>query len=179
MKIFGINIINENNIILNPNLSPILFYWNEENGIEDELISIDKIKLFLVNNCCDVNKYTKIKLYYFLFDEETENTMNSSLDLQVLLSLDKFDSNELIKSIIIDNFNYLYKCSFKTEYEFTNPLEFESDIKEIYSALKTKYKEKISINIITNFIRSKLLENNFSLLNCDYIINKLLSILNE
>ena len=106
------------------------------------------------------------------------NTDNT-IDLQDIITLDKFESDYIVLHYLLLHFKTLYKNSFKEEYTGDN-IDIVNTIKEIYRVIKDKFKTRISKTTVMQWVRSVLLdENHFNRKNSDYIYNKLNEILKE
>ena len=173
--IVSINIIG-NEGLLNTGNIPFLFYSNNKD-IKEELKNDEGFISFLNEKCLSINNYGNISLSYISLNLSTEEYNTDSFLLQEWYKLEEND-NKLKYEYIKYYFNYLYKCSYKTDFSFSENL-LDKDIRIIYNDLKKQNQGKISKNIIINFIRSELMNenNNINLENTEHIISVITKIL--
>ena len=175
-----LNIFDIDNKILNKSTAPLLYYWNGETDILDDL---RKDEHFLKANeplFISPEKYIEIMVsyVYFKYNEDGEETFEeNTINIQDIIYLDKFNSNHIISHFLIKHFNELYTNSFKTQNDF-NDEKWEKNIISIYKAVKHKFKERLSKQTIINWVRSVLLDkDHFNTYNTNIIIKELENIL--
>lgn len=168
----GDKIINKNNI-------PIIYYWNGEGSLIDNLKSDKNFMEYIRTNCITFDNYGKSHISYLVLDIDNENRLDIyDNKLQLWYKL-KDDDTKLKFEYIKYYFNYLYKCSYKKDFEFSENL-LDKDIILIYEAIKNKNQNKVSKNIILNYIRSELMDKNQLLQeNIEHIIDIIKNILKE
>lgn len=176
-SLVALNLV-DNNILINPSLTPILYYWDGNSELIDTMMEDTKLTDLVVSKITFQN-YTKLRLSYFLFEyiENEEVYSDNTISIQDIFTLDKFESSEIIMQYLLSRFIELYKNSFKTEY--TVPIiSIEDSIIEIYRAIKQKFKTRISKLTMVNWVRSTLIsDEKLNQKNSDIIINKLNEIL--
>ena len=157
--IVAINIF-DNDVLINKDKVPILFYWQKTTDVISSLQENDEFVIYISNHIkCYDNSY--LTLIYFELDDnnpETEEAYQEfkKLMIQDLFSLDKFEKS-FIYSIVISFFYDLFNICFKEQY--INKLSStEEQIIDICKKLKAKYKQKLNIETIINYIYSKLNE---------------------
>lgn len=144
----AINLIEDNRLTLFT--FPIVYYWDGDNKIEDAL----KEKQFLdyISPKISIENYnkTKISMVYVYYDEDEKSHYNNQeFNLQDIYELKTFDlENKYLWQVL----NFLYKCAYKKDYEDVYKY------KEIFNALQSKYPKKITPPVVSNFIKSHLLE---------------------
>ena len=111
-----LNIFDIDNKILNKSTAPLLYYWNGETDILDDL---RKDEHFLKANeplFISPEKYIEIMVsyVYFKYNDEGEETFEeNTVNIQDIIYLDKFNSNHIISYFLIKHFNELYTNSFE------------------------------------------------------------------
>ena len=120
-------------------------------------------------------------MFYFKYDENGEEQYEDIYkDIQDIIYLENFESDEIVNHFILKHFCYLYKTSIKEEYEYIENKDEIYNIINIYNKLKNKFKTRVSTETIINWVRSVLLEkDNFNIKNTNYIIDKLTKILKD
>ena len=94
-----LNIFDIDNKILNKSTAPLLYYWNGETDILDDL---RKDEHFLKANeplFISPEKYIEIMVsyVYFKYNDEGEETFEeNTVNIQDIIYLDKFNSNHII-----------------------------------------------------------------------------------
>ena len=186
-SLVAINILDDNNILLNNQVvsnnsfAPLLYYWNGETDIINDLQNSES----LCKKCSALFKNPEqyltisLSLFYFKYDENGEEQYEDIYkDIQDIIYLENFESDEIVNHFILKHFCYLYKTSIKEEY-VENKDEIYNII-NIYNKLKNKFKTRVSTETIINWVRSVLLEkDNFNIKNTNYIIDKLTKILKD
>ena len=118
-----LNIFDIDNKILNKSTAPLLYYWNGETDILDDL---RKDEHFLKANeplFISPEKYIEIMVsyVYFKYNDEGEETFEeNTVNIQDIIYLDKFNSNHIISYFLIKHFNELYTNSFKPPNDFNH-----------------------------------------------------------
>ena len=179
-SLVAINIVNAENKLLNKSGVPMLYYWDGTIDIIESLSNdtefIDYVKTLIIKP----EDYLNINICYFYFQyNEKGDEVYSDLNVKIhnLIGLDKFDSEGIVLSFIEKHFKVLYKNSFKQIFDVKEG-EYVSNICEMYRAIKSKFKERISKTTIVNWVRSVLYDvEHFNNTNIDFIINKLNQIL--
>ena len=158
--IVAINIF-DNNTLINKDNVPILFYWERTNDIISSLKENDEFCIYISNHIKHYdNSY--ITLIYFELDDNNSETDEKyleykNLNIQNLFTLDKF-SDEFVFNLIIKYFYELYKLSYKSDYSALENSTKCDTIVDIYKQLKSKYKQKLNIETVINYVHSKLNE---------------------
>ena len=171
--IVGINIFVDGKLI-NDNNVPILYYWNNEEDIEDELSKSDDLIFFLTKKITTPSEYLNSNLTYVKYDNFSKEYTSNRLNIQNLFDLKHFNeyNENFWINFIINDFLNLYQLSYKQTYELSSSLD--EDIKNMFVKIKQKYPNKVNKDTIVNYIFSKLNENKLlSVDNTNYIINKL------
>jgi len=181
-SLVSINIFNSENKILNKSTVPMLYYWNGANDVLDDLSNDEELLKYSRTLFINPSDYLDLMISYFYFkynDNDEEVYADNTIDLQDIITLDKFESDYIVLHYLLLHFKTLYKNSFKEEYTGDN-IDIVNTIKEIYRVIKDKFKTRISKTTVMQWVRSVLLdENHFNRKNSDYIYNKLNEILKE
>ena len=179
-SLVAINIVNSNNNILNKTTVPMLYYWNGESDIMDDLANDNELIDYVKTLISEPTDYLNIFISYFYFrynDNNEEVYSDTTIEVQNLIFLDKIENDNICIYYINKHFRTLYKNSFKQEFVSTSEDDI-TNIIDIFRAIKSKFKTRISKQTIVNWVRSVLLEESkFNSTNSDYIINKLNEIL--
>jgi len=140
--------------LLNPTKRPILFYWDGTGDLHNDIIGSEELVKILKDNCFTYEDYIKICIDYFKFDYIDDEEVYKEETIPLCSFVQLSDLPDIIWiSEVQPHFNYLYNCSFKEDYVFTENLL--NDFKDIYNKLKEKYPDKISETTVLNYIRSK------------------------
>lgn len=182
----SINIICKNqevNNIINENGVPIIFYWDGKSDINNDIVNNEKftdiIKTYLLNP----NTYDKSYLSLVYINDTTNQTFNTvkKIPIQTLYKLN--DTYDFCLLYLKDIFIELYKLVLKEDYKIDDDpenIDIGKIIKEIYLKIKSSNNDKISDNVLTHYILSKLNENtSLSSENKNYLINKISEIVRE
>jgi hypothetical protein len=179
-SIVAINIVDLESKVLNKTLSPILYYWNGESDIVDNLRKDEQLakqyeSLFIMNP----EKYSEIMLSYtyFKYDEEgNEQCDEKTVDIQDIIYLDKFNSKSVTSHYLVKQFKILYQNSFKAD--VTSLATNDELIIDIYKSVKNKFKSRLTKDTIINWVRSNLGEtDHINPYNVNIMINNLKEIL--
>ena len=168
---------NETNQTINK--IPLLYYWNGEGRLVYNIIH-DKsfIEKYLDNINFNLYKNLYLGFFYFKYDEEDNELYTEDIvKISDHIDLSEFNSKNMINEILVLHLFDLYSISMKSKYNDVQVFN-EDIIIDIYTKIKTKYKDKLNKNTFINWIRKEILEkdkvNNY---NTDYIINYLSNIL--
>ena len=107
--IVGINIFVDGKLI-NDNNVPILYYWNNEEDIEDELSKSDDLIFFLTKKITTPSEYLNSNLTYIKYDNFSKEYTSNRLNIQNLFDLkhfNEYNENFWINFIINDFLNLL------------------------------------------------------------------------
>lgn len=143
---------------------PIIYYWDGNNNINESLKDESLIEV-ISEKITNFNFYNlSIKRIYTYFDDENNlKYQEDSIPIKDIYDIETFN---LDSKYLWEVLNFLYKCAYKKDYE--EPYKFV----EVYNALITKYPNKINVNVISNYIKSKLNETYSDMPNSD--INKII-----
>lgn len=150
---------------------PLLFYCNDMSHFKDDLLSDEKFRKLVEDNCLNTNNYTSSWIGYFHFNTESEYE-DTAIPIQELFSVNKLSETEkfFTKEYLSAIFINLYEISMKTSYENNLMFDIDATIVDIYQALKEKFKEKIVKSTVVNYIRSELNKKELSQENIHNII---------
>jgi len=166
-SLVAINITCDNKL-LNPTKMPILFYWDGNGNLFDELLKEESFINLINDKCLNIAMFTKTILSCFYFKDENEQYTEFESDIQNIIEINSDLSYDYIISICMK----LYKLSMKKEFENFNKLNRSDLIKDIFIQIKSKYKNKFNVESFLNYVRSELQEQyNLNQHNSDIIIN--------
>lgn len=161
------------------NKIPLLYYWNGEGNLVYNIIH-DKLFIEKYLNNINFNSYKKLYLgfFYFKYDEnENELYTEDIIKISDYINLNEFNSKNMINEILILHLFDLYSVSMKTKYNDVQVFN-EDIIIDIYTKIKSKYKEKLNKETFINWIRKEILEkDNINNDNTNYIIDYLSNVL--
>ena len=182
IKILSLNLVKNslnNNKILNPSNYPILYYWDGNNQVINEILNNKEFSQYINDKIINLDNYSFTKLYIIDYDLDSENYNQQIVDIQELYSLSINNYNDLAYQYLYNIFKKLYNISIKKEYKPTDNDTYIDDIIEIYTLLKNKFKERISVETLKQYIISQLQqEYKLNKNNIDYIINLYKDIIN-
>ena len=173
-KIVSLNFIKQDNknnsICLNPSNYPILYYWDGQETIFEAMIKDDSFINLLTTQYCTVDNYSNINIYMNEFDLDNNSYNQEIIELQkqMPLTIDILQNlaYSYIETILID----LHKISIKEDYKLLVESHIDNII-NIYTILKSKYKERISQETLKQYILSQLQQKyKLNNLNCEHII---------
>lgn len=177
-SLVAINMFNGDKLI-NKTKVPILFYWDGETNLQDDLCSNNDFVEFCINNMETPKDYLNLHIAYFYFVEDNngdEDYKDTEANLQDILLLSKFNSVSIVDFFLIKHFKSLFEISFKITYQTNLQLGREVVI-EVYNRLKERFGDRITKTTVINWVRSKLIDDNFNTTNVDYFVEYLYNIL--
>lgn len=162
------------------NKEPILYYWNGEGDLYQNLIS-DKAFINKYIEKINMDDYLNLDICYFYFNntnnDEKYISNNVRLNDIVLLENNEYDLKPILNELINDKIKKLYLLCFKEEYN--KNLEIIEKIKDIYDIINEKYPNRLSIKSYINWIRSDFVKDEkLNNKNINYIINFITNSLN-
>lgn len=173
-KIVSLNFIktNSDNSIeyLNPNKFPIMFFWNGNDTVIQEMSNNEEFIELIITKYCTTDNYSLTNIYLTDYNIDEDSYEQHQIEIQRFITLAAEELKQLSYKYIEEILLNLYKTSMKDEYK----LLVESDIDNIiniYTILKDKYKTRISPETLKNYILSQL-QQKYKLTesNCEEII---------
>lgn len=177
----AINILkktDDGSVVMNKRGMPILFYWDGETDVLEDIQSKDEF-VSLLKNMTNITNYTSISIAYLYFMEDAENEFkevynDKVIDLQDWMPFSKLEHEfaySYIKNIMFD----LYKKVFGNEYEKSNKDSLETVYVYMYTAIKEKYAQRITKITFIEYIRTEIVKMNTGLskTNIDWLFNRL------
>lgn len=159
------------------NKCPLMFIWDPEKELFDSIKEDGKFVEWLykyINPENLIENYCKGHIVGFSYKKNIYSEMeykDISIKIQDLFSIKEVD--RLFDSILKERMSSLYERAFKEKFEFSE----NSQIKDIYIKLKERYKDKLSLETITQAVRGELQTlpkySNLSYDNQNLIINEL------
>lgn len=151
-KFVALNILNENNVVLNPYQAPSIFCWDGKSEIIDELSKQSQFKVFLekLNILVNPDDYFTSKIAYLYYDGK-----NYGFDTVLIKDIFKLNQAELV----IDNIIKYALASLYARAFNDNIPDFDIiSIKSVYDNIINKYNNKVLQTTIKNYIRSLVFE---------------------
>lgn len=177
----AINILkktDDGSVVMNKHGMPILFYWDGETDVLEDMQSKDEF-VSLLKNIINITNYTNISIAYLYFMEDADNEFeevynDKVIDLQDWMPFSKLEHEfaySYIKNIMFD----LYKKVFGNEYEKSNKDSLETVYVYMYTAIKEKYAQRITKITFIEYIRTEIVKMNTGLskTNIDWLFNRL------
>ena len=177
----AINILkktDDGSVVMNKRGMPILFYWDGETDVLEDMQSKDEF-VSLLKNMTNITNYTSISIAYLYFMEDVDNEFkevynDKVIDLQDWMPFSKLEHEfaySYIKNIMFD----LYKKVFGNEYEKSNKDSLETVYVYMYTAIKEKYAQRITKITFIEYIRTEIVKMNTGLskTNIDWLFNRL------
>lgn len=177
----AINILkktDDGSVVMNKRGMPILFYWDGETDVLEDMQSKDEF-VSLLKNIINITNYTSISIAYLYFMEDADNEFeevynDKVIDLQDWMPFSKLEHEfaySYIKNIMFD----LYKKVFGNEYEKSNKDSLETVYVYMYTAIKEKYAQRITKITFIEYIRTEIVKMNTGLskTNIDWLFNRL------
>lgn len=177
----AINILkktDDGSVVMNKRGMPILFYWDGETDVLEDMQSKEEF-VSLLKNMTNITNYTSISIAYLYFMEDVDNEFkevynDKVIDLQDWMPFSKLEHEfaySYIKNIMFD----LYKKVFGNEYEKSNKDSLETVYVYMYTAIKEKYAQRITKITFIEYIRTEIVKMNTGLskTNIDWLFNRL------
>lgn len=143
----------DKNILLNRNLTPIMYYWNEEDNksLVDSIINNEKINNLIREKVANINIYstTKISYIHYTLLGQSENFLENTINLQDVIRIDKFGN--IIDSTLNDIAKQIYFEVFNAEYVERND---DPIIYDVYAKTSLINKQQLSLSTFLNYFRS-------------------------
>lgn len=142
--------------IINDGGIPILFYWNFENDLIEELKENEALQSFIKKNikAKDFVDTSISGIYFnnnFTEDSNDDEYKTFASSLQNMYNIETFDYD---LDILHEIFTALYLKSFKQVYN--DNLTKDDSILDIIRKLKEKYPSRISYTVLRNYILAQL-----------------------
>lgn len=142
--------------IINDGGIPILFYWNFENDLIEELKENEALQSFIRKNikAKDFGDTSISGIYFnnnFTKESNDDEYKTFASSLQNMYNIETFDYD---LDILHEIFTALYLKSFKQTYN--DNLTKDDSILDIIRKLKEKYPSRISYTVLRNYILSQL-----------------------
>lgn len=171
ISLIALNIV-DNNILLNPSKTPILFYWNGEDTIKESMLTNDFKEI--LKSVCDKEHYSSSIISYATFlDANTENQGDeeySSGEIKVQDVIFLSENNELAYNIIYLTLHELYINSFKKSYNYNSNISLKDNIQNMYRSILNTFGDKLISKSIFHYVKSKLEKHNYNEQNLNELI---------
>ena len=148
-----------NDKLVNRNGIPLLFYWNGETDIiEDIGTNIDFMQwLEHEDILTNINNYLNSHIAFFYFKSNDEDYQDHTIDIQDLYNLDAL--SELKLELLVECTYYLYNKSFPERNGMHLSGTLEQQCKDAIKMILDKYGERLSIESCRNAIRAYVQEH--------------------
>ena len=177
----AINIITDKNQLLNVGDFPIIFYWDGESDILNDMKNNEVFRNIIFTECLkDINSYTSSRIALLYLNNVKETSYEAKhIEIQNLYTLSNIASfksvwDNYVFGILRELYKEVYKKEFIVE---TQDNAFETKlllIPYLYKEIRACTNKELSNNTITNYILMKLTEDKIlSKENINYIINYL------
>ena len=148
-----------NDKLVNRNGIPLLFYWNGETDIiEDIGTNIDFMQWLEDEDILtNINNYLNSHIAFFYFKSNDEDYQDHTIDIQELYNLDAL--SELKLELLVECTYYLYNKSFPERNGMHLSGTLEQQCKDAIKMILDKYGERLSIDSCRNAIRAYVQEH--------------------
>ena len=148
-----------NDKLVNRNGIPLLFYWNGETDIiEDIGTNIDFMQWLEDEDILtNINNYLNSHIAFFYFKSNDEDYQDHTIDIQDLYNLDAL--SELKLELLVECTYYLYNKSFPERNGMHLSGTLEQQCKDAIKMILDKYGERLSIESCRNAIRAYVQEH--------------------
>ena len=148
-----------NDKLVNRNGIPLLFYWNGESDIiEDIGTNIDFMQWLEDEDILtNINNYLNSHIAFFYFKSNDEDYQDHTIDIQDLYNLDAL--SELKLELLVECTYYLYNKSFPERNGMHLSGTLEQQCKDAIKMILDKYGERLSIESCRNAIRAYVQEH--------------------
>ena len=148
-----------NDKLVNRNGIPLLFYWNGETDIiEDIGTNIDFMQWLEDEGILtNINNYLNSHIAFFYFKSNDEDYQDHTIDIQDLYNLDAL--SELKLELLVECTYYLYNKSFPERNGMHLSGTLEKQCKDAIKMILDKYGERLSIESCRNAIRAYVQEH--------------------
>jgi len=172
-----INIVNRWTMV-SKNKVPILYYWDESQDLESQIVNDDKFKTIYLSDLT-LDDYNQLDLIYFKYKiiDGKEIYNENTIELNKLISFNDFNSKKIIDSIIRKRFDDFFNKSMGYMPRLPSQ-KIEEYVVNNYKFIKNQYQEKLYKMTFVNWVRSEI-SKELSSDNCNIIIQNLINILKD
>lgn len=171
-----------NDTLLNDGPYPIIFYWDGESDIINDIKSNDNFVRMIYKKCLNVRMYSDSFINLSYINHEALNVYSEKrISIEELFSFDELD-NDFMYGYITEILFDLYNKVFKEEYKRNDldDLNLKFEISDIIKKIKEHIKRPISNETIINYVRSQLDERyKLEYKNKDWLIEQVHNIIEE
>ena len=148
-----------NDKLVNRNGIPLLFYWNGETDIiEDIGTNIDFMQWLEDEGILtNINNYLNSHIAFFYFKSNDEDYQDQTINIQDLYNISEL--SELKLELLIECIHYLYTKSFPERNGMHLSGTLEQQCKDAIKMILDKYGERLSIDTCRNAIRAYIQEH--------------------
>ena len=148
----ALNILSNNNVVLNSNAAPLIFYWTGDIDIIEDLSNQKEFKdfLFKIGILSDPEKFFTHKISYVYYNGTECN--QSEIYIKDIFKLNNL--NDVINNILKYALSNLYCIAFNDNKPDFNIIS----IKSAYDNIINKYNGRVSVNTVKNYIRYLIFE---------------------
>ena len=144
---------------------PVIYYWDGSGKIDDLLFKERFIDIISEKLDCESYFDSKIYMIYAYIGDSQIDSIKKEFKVIEIFPLNKLPklAEKYIKHVI----DFLYKCAYKIDNEDLN-------IMEAYEKIKLKHPNKVTEDVLSNYIKVKLSEDFTELTNenISYIIEQ-------
>ena len=172
-----INIVNRWTMV-SKNKTPILYYWDESQVLESQIVNDDKFKSIYLDDLT-LDDYNQLDLIYFKYKiiDGKEIYDENTIELNKLINFNDFNSKKIIDSIIRKRFDDFFNKSMGYIPRLPSQ-KIEEYVVNNYKFIKNQYQEKLYKMTFINWVRSEI-SKELSNDNCNIIIQNLTNILKD
>lgn len=169
-QICAINLIGYDNELLNPTRMPIIFYWNGETSITDDIKADESFMNYIYKTLFSLKHYGYAYISICTY-EIIENNEYENLDRHEFVMEDDFslsDYNDGAMNILHEIMRDMYFKAFESSLvdESDKAAAIRTYIKELFN----KYKERISSKTIVNYVRNASIQHKINEKNTEVLV---------
>jgi len=154
-SLVAINITQDDKLLHNEPV-PLLFYWNGENDVIDELKKDGAFINFIKEKCMNTNNYSTCKISYFFFkycDDHEEYSQNIEY-IQNIIPI--CENQSLITEYLFKVFITMYKECMNHEYDESYTCNNDEIILHLYRLIQENFPNYFIKESVVNYVRSEL-----------------------
>lgn len=148
-----------NGKLINRNGIPLLFYWNGETDLLEDIKSNVDFKQWLEDEeiLTNINNYLHSHIAFFYFKSHDDDYQDQTIDIQDLYNIDTL--TELKLELLVECTYYLYNKSFPERNGMHLSGTMEKQCKDAMQMILDKYGERLNTETCRNAIRGYVQEH--------------------
>lgn len=175
-RVCCINLIGKDQRILNKTFTPMLFYWDGESDIEQDIVADLGFMNFLRSTAFKLEHYGHAIIAWTEYDFNEYDKLSDHVSLKSKNIQNMFECNEykdISLSLIYEMIYNMYMKAFNNERVPDDSKSYDEQIKSMLFDMFNHYGDKLTIKSIINYVRSQAKDNNISQENIQELIKTL------